>query len=109
MVITVNCVQLYYEKTGEGRPLIMAHCNSMDHKIFRKAVKVLSGHFTVYCPDTRDHGKSSRVKTLHYEDMAEDMVLSRRSASKNRPFTAFRMAASSVFSSRLRTPICCPL
>ncbi len=74
MVITVNDVQLYYEKTGEGRPLIMAHCNSMDHKIFRKAVKVLSGHFTVYCPDTRDHGKSSRVKTLHYEDMAEDMV-----------------------------------
>ncbi len=74
MVITVNGVQLYYEKTGEGRPLIMAHCNSMDHKIFRKAVKVLSGHFTVYCPDTRDHGKSSRVKTLHYEDMAEDMV-----------------------------------
>lgn len=74
MVITVNGVQIYYEKTGEGRPLIMAHCNSMDHKIFRKAVKVLSGHFTVYCPDTRDHGKSSRVKTLHYEDMAEDMV-----------------------------------
>ncbi len=74
MVITVNGVQLYYEKTGEGRPLIMAHCNSMDHKIFRKAVKVLSGHFTVYCPDTRDHGKSSRVKSLHYEDMAEDMV-----------------------------------
>lgn len=74
MYITVNDVKLYYEKTGSGRPLIMAHCNSMDHKIFRKSVKILSAHFTVYCPDSRDHGKSSKVRTLHYEDMAEDMV-----------------------------------
>ncbi len=74
MYITVNDVRLYYEKTGSGRPLVMAHCNSMDHKIFRKSVKILSEHFTVYCPDSRDHGKSSKVKTLHYEDMAEDMV-----------------------------------
>lgn len=73
MYITVNGVRLYYEKTGTGRPLIMAHCNSMDHKIFTSAVKVLSQHFTVYCPDTRDHGKSQKVKTLHYGDMAEDM------------------------------------
>lgn len=73
MFVTVNGVQLYYEKTGTGRPLVMAHCNSMDHKIFKKAAKALSSRFTVYCPDTRDHGKSQRVKTLHYDDMAEDM------------------------------------
>lgn len=73
MYLTVNGIQLYYEKTGEGRPLVMVHCNSMDHKIFKKAVKTLSKRFTVYCPDSRDHGKSGKVKTLHYEDMAEDM------------------------------------
>ncbi|MBR5409579.1 MAG: alpha/beta hydrolase [Clostridia bacterium] len=73
MYITVNGVSLYYEKTGSGRPLVMAHCNSMDHKIFKKAAKKLSSRFTVYCPDSRDHGKSGKVKTLHYEDMAEDM------------------------------------
>ena len=74
MFLTVNGVRLYYEKNGTGRPLIMVHCNSMDHKIFGTAVKVLSKHFTVYCPDSRDHGKSEKVKTLHYEDMAEDMA-----------------------------------
>ena len=74
MYITVNGVKLYYEKSGAGRPLVMVHCNSMDHKIFRKSVRMLSDHFTVYCPDSRDHGKSEKVKTLHYEDMAEDMV-----------------------------------
>ncbi|MCR5041512.1 MAG: alpha/beta hydrolase [Clostridia bacterium] len=51
----------------------MAHCNSMDHKIFRRAAGALSRRFTVYCPDTRGHGRSENVKTLHYEDMAEDM------------------------------------
>ncbi len=73
MYITVNGVRLYYETVGAGRPLIMAHCNSMDHKIFRRAAKALSARFTVYLPDTRGHGKSQKVKTLHYGDMAEDM------------------------------------
>ncbi len=74
MELTVNGVKLYYEKTGSGRPLVMVHCNSMDHKIFRRAAQVLSKHFTVYLPDSRDHGKSQKVKELHYEDMAEDML-----------------------------------
>lgn len=74
MYITVNGVRLYYEKTGTGRPLIMAHCNSMSHRIFKDAAKALSESFTVYCPDTRGHGKSEKVKALHYEDMAEDMA-----------------------------------
>ena len=78
MYITVNGVKLYYEKAGNGSPLIMVHCNSMSHKIFNAAVKVLGQHFTVYCPDSRDHGKSEKVKTLHYEDMAEDMALTPR-------------------------------
>ena len=73
MYITVNGVRLYYEKTGSGRPLLMVHCNSMDHKIFSTAAKVLSERFTVFLPDSRDHGKSEKVRTLHYEDMAEDM------------------------------------
>ncbi|MBO4894193.1 MAG: alpha/beta hydrolase [Clostridia bacterium] len=73
MYVTVNGVRLFYEKSGSGRPLVMSHCNSMTHKIFKSAVKVLEKHFTVYCPDTRDHGKSDRVRNLHYEDMAQDM------------------------------------
>ena len=73
MYLTVNGVRLFYEKLGSGKPLVMAHCNSMDHKIFRKAAQVLSQHYTVYLPDSRDHGKSERVKALHYDDMAEDL------------------------------------
>lgn len=73
MYITVNGIRLYYEKQGTGRPLVMVHCNSMDHRIFRKAAKVLARHYTVYLPDSRDHGKSEKVNLLHYDAMAEDL------------------------------------
>lgn len=73
MYIDVNGITLYYEKHGSGQPLIMVHCNSMTHRVFNKAVKVLENHFTVYTLDSRDHGKSTKVKTLHYEDMADDV------------------------------------
>ncbi len=73
MYIEANGIKIYYEKYGSGAPLIMCHCNSMTHKIFDRAAKELSKYFTVYCPDTRGHGKSEKVKTLHYDDMARDI------------------------------------
>lgn len=73
MYIDVNGVTLYCEKAGNGQPIILSHCNSMNSRIFKTAVKILKDKFTVYTVDSRDHGKSSKVKSLHYEDMAEDM------------------------------------
>lgn len=73
MYISVNGIQMYYEKTGSGPALIMVHCNSMSHKIFHPAIKILSKHYTVYALDSRDHGKTSKVKTIHYSDMVEDV------------------------------------
>ena len=67
MIIGVNGIQLYYTKTGHGRPLIMLHGNGEDHTIFDEAVGVLKEHFTCYCVDSRGHG-------LHYKDMAADMI-----------------------------------
>ena len=57
MIIGVNGIQLYYTKTGQGRPLIMVHGNGEDHTIFDEAV-----------------GQSSPCRELHYKDMAEDMI-----------------------------------
>lgn len=73
MFIDVNGITLHYEKYGIGEPIILSHCNSMSSRIFRVAVKKLQSRFTVYTVDSRDHGKSSKVKELHYEDMAQDM------------------------------------
>ena len=74
MIAKVNGIELYYEKCGEGRPLVMVHGNGEDHSIFNEAVAELKKDFCCYAVDSRSHGRSSRVSTLHYEDMADDMI-----------------------------------
>lgn len=74
MTIEVNGVQLYYEKTGSGPPVVLVHGNSEDHTTFQQLAQRLAPSYTVYAPDSRDHGQSTRVPTLAYEDMMEDMA-----------------------------------
>ena len=70
MIAHVNGVELYFEKTGSGRPLLMLHGNGEDHTIFREAAAKLSQRYTCYVLDSRGHGRSTRVAPLHYRDMA---------------------------------------
>lgn len=73
MDINVNNIDIYYEKFGKGRPLIMLHGNGESGKIFKKAASVLENDFTVYLPDSRDHGKSQVTNDLSYDNMAKDI------------------------------------
>ena len=70
----VNGIRLCYERTGEGRPLVLLHGNGEDHTIFDEAVEVLSNRFTCYAIDSRGHGQSDEVDELHYADMASDLL-----------------------------------
>ena len=74
MFVKVNDINLYYEVKGEGQPLMMVHGNSETHEIFDVASDVLKDYYKVYLIDSRDHGQSDKVKELHYDDMADDMV-----------------------------------
>ena len=74
MTIHVNSIDIYYEKTGSGPPVILLHGNGETHKIFRVAMERLAEKYTVYAIDSRHHGKSGKVKALHYADMAEDVA-----------------------------------
>lgn len=74
MIAELNGIRLFYEKSGEGRPLVMVHGNGEDHTIFDEAVAELQGQFTCYCLDSRCHGQSSDTPALHYADMARDAL-----------------------------------
>ena len=52
----------------------MLHGNGEDHSIFDVLIPQLSQKYTVYAIDSRDHGKSSRVKSLDYSSMMEDIA-----------------------------------
>ena len=74
MFAQVNGIQLYYEKRGEGRPIVMVHGNSEDHTIFDRASVSLSARYACYCLDSRCHGQSENTPELHYTDMADDVI-----------------------------------
>ncbi|MEI6578601.1 MAG: alpha/beta hydrolase [Eubacteriales bacterium] len=74
MIVSVNGVKLFYEGMGNGNPLILLHGNGLTHKIFNRIIEPLSKQFTVYAIDSRGHGKSSKVKDINYNDMADDVI-----------------------------------
>lgn len=69
----VNGIDIFYEKMGEGDPIILLHGNGETHEIFEEAAEQLAKRYTVYLPDTRGHGRSGKVKEYHYEEMARDV------------------------------------
>ena len=75
MKVKVNNIELYYEKIGEGRPLIMVHGNGEDHNIFTKSAEILSSKFEVYLIDSRGHGKSKYSGKLHSRSEQIKMML----------------------------------
>ncbi|MDR3226722.1 MAG: alpha/beta hydrolase [Prevotellaceae bacterium] len=74
MIITLNNIDLFYEKTGEGKPFILAHGNGESHEIFNETVNRLSKKYCVYAVDTRGHGQSSKTNEYNYQDIADDFV-----------------------------------
>ncbi len=69
----VNGIDIFYEKMGQGEPLILLHGNGETHEIFAEAAEKLAEKYTVYLPDTRGHGRSGKVAEYRYEDMARDV------------------------------------
>lgn len=74
MFLNANGIDLYYEIIGEGTPIIFLHGNGEDHSIFYRAAYAMKDQYRVYLLDSRGHGQSSHVDTLHYSDMAEDVA-----------------------------------
>lgn len=85
MLQRVNDIDLYYEESGKGDPIILLHGNGESHMIFNKLSKLLSERYMVYAIDSRGHGQSTRVKILDYIQMAEDIACFIRVKQLNRP------------------------
>lgn len=73
MKITVNNIDLAYEKSGSGEPLLLLHGNGEDRHIFDVITAKLQNDFTVYAIDSRNHGESTKTEDYSYETMAKDM------------------------------------
>ena len=66
-------MRLNYQVQGHGRPLVILHGFLGSSDNWRSMSKRLSTHFTVYCPDLRNHGQSPHSDAMDYPIMAADL------------------------------------
>ncbi|MBD5430021.1 alpha/beta hydrolase [Lactobacillus sp.] len=86
MKLTVNGVELYYQKLGHGHPLILLHGHHQDGAVFDKLISPLSLYYTIYVPDLRGHGLSGGEPSEHYQTDVEDMVAFIRKLGLEKPY-----------------------
>lgn len=73
MKATVNGIEIFYEKTGTGHPMVLVHGIGQDHGVFDALTEKLKAHYTVYAMDCRNHGQSDRAEDCSYDAMGEDV------------------------------------
>lgn len=79
-------INLYYEKAGEGPPLVLVHGNGEDHTVFDRLIPHLAEFFTVYAVDSPGHGRSRKPAGFHYADFAEALSAFIGKLGLERPF-----------------------
>ena len=74
MYIQLTNQVLYYEKSGQGDPILLLHGNGGSHGEFDVLTADLELDYTVYAMDSRGQGLSAKPAEFHYQDMADDVV-----------------------------------
>ncbi len=70
----VNGVPIYYERAGQGKPIILLHENGGSHLSFATMIRQLAaGGYEVFAIDSRGQGVNPPLPEYHYSDMAEDV------------------------------------
>ena len=73
MYINVNNVKIYYECSGNGRPIILLHGNTDNTRYMKHMANMLAKDYKVYLIDRRGSGKSDKNCILTYEETAKDI------------------------------------
>lgn len=70
-----NGLEIYYEKAGQGPPLMMIHALPFNHDLWRYQVGSFSKAFTVYSVDLRGWGRSAKPRApFSLRDMGADVL-----------------------------------
>lgn len=67
-------MQLHFEKSGQGEPLVMMHGLFGSLENLGTVSRLLEEHFTLYRLDLRNHGRSPHSDSMSFDEMAADLV-----------------------------------
>jgi pimeloyl-ACP methyl ester carboxylesterase len=70
-----NEIETYYERRGDGRPIVFIHGAIMDHRMWATQMDALDDEFTTVAYDVRGHGRTggSDVPTYTVDLYVEDL------------------------------------
>lgn len=73
--VETNGIETYYERRGEGPPLVFLHGAIMDHRMWEPQVAALADEYTVLTYDVRGHGLTGGSDAADYSAdlFAEDL------------------------------------
>jgi len=66
-------IGLQYKQLGFGPPVIILHGLLGNHRNWLTVGKKISGSFSVFLPDARNHGSSPHLPHMDYFDLADDL------------------------------------
>ncbi|KRN50077.1 hypothetical protein IV49_GL000427 [Kandleria vitulina DSM 20405] len=66
--------KIYYERIGEGRPVICLHGNQENRTIFYELANALKDEYQMILIDSRYHGKSVKEGELSLSQMSKDVM-----------------------------------
>ena len=73
--VSVNGIQLAYDRRGTGNPLVLLHGFPLDHHLWDEVVPLLEDTFDIILPDLRGFGESTTVDSAYgMDDYASDIA-----------------------------------
>jgi esterase len=66
-------MELFYQKSGKGHPLIILHGLFGMSDNWMSIAKALEENYTIYAVDQRNHGRSKHHEVFNYEAMVDDL------------------------------------
>ncbi|MBI1403288.1 MAG: alpha/beta fold hydrolase [Porphyrobacter sp.] len=74
--VDVNGMQMYYEVSGQGAPLIVLHGAYMNIPQMGEIIPVLARDHTVYALEMQGHGRTTNIdRPITYENLADDIAV----------------------------------
>ena len=72
----VNQIEIAYEISGQGIPLVLIHGHPFDHTMWKPQLDAFSAQYQVITPDLRGYGKSGLADPAktRFEDYATDII-----------------------------------
>src|SRR5262245_40297261 len=74
--VEVNGIEMYYEVSGEGAPLIVLHGSAMNIPLMGEIIPALARTAKVYALELQGHGRTTDIdRPITYQNLADDVAV----------------------------------